>query len=97
MVRGGTRSHLGRLQVEAAGFVQSRKDYVQQRRYLLGRFALDRFGRFFSAASKRPLQGVRDRSFRSPPVVVDSVGGSDERLQLHAATYATRRPTRRFQ
>jgi hypothetical protein len=57
MVRGGARTILGRLQVEAAGFVQSRKDYVQQRRYLLGRFALDRFGRFFSCGIKASSTG----------------------------------------
>jgi hypothetical protein len=49
VMRRGAGGRLSRLHVEVAALAQAGEDDIQQRRYFLGRLALDRFGRFFSS------------------------------------------------
>ena len=63
-MHGAADECLDGLQIDGPGLADSGKDHLQQPAYLLGDFALDRFGCFFSCGVKVSSNG-RKRQTRS--------------------------------
>jgi hypothetical protein len=55
-VQGGSHSRLDRFQIEVTVAAALLKNNLQEPVYFAGNLALDRFGRFFSAATAMPLR-----------------------------------------